>query len=254
MISIVIPVYNQPDMTKDCIAAVRDTLTLKHEIIVIDNGSDKKFPWHECAIFPTLDKYIRNDSNLGYPVAINQGIRASSGRTIVLLNNDVVVTPKSIERLCTLVDGGHCDIAGPLTNYSAGIQQIFAPAYDNIQELYQAAESIYQDHCGKVTFVNWIIGFCMAFHKSLWEELGPFDESLWPSSGEEIMFCLEARRRDYKICIAEDAYVHHHGSATFTTMADAEIINYEDVCKRNDVYIESKYGTFWSKQLTERDG
>lgn len=91
----------------------------------------------------------------------------------------------------------------------------------------------------------------MAFKKTLWDEIGSFDESLWPSSGEEIMFCLEVRKRGHNIAVMQDVYVHHHGSITFTNMADNGLINYADICKRNDAHIESKYGPFWSKQLRQ---
>lgn len=236
-------------MTIGCIDAIRNTVKSKYEIIVIDNGSDKSFPWDRCAIFPGIDKYIRNETNLGYPVAINQGIRISRGDVIVLLNNDVIVTSDAIDIMCDQFSIKHYSIVGPMTNYSAGIQQTCIDSYEDTFGLDYSAKKHFLEYRGQVINVNWLIGFCMAFPKSLWEEIGPFDESLWPSSGEEIMFCLEARKRGHNIAVLKEIYVHHYGSTTFTNMADDGLINYADICKRNDDHIKSKYGEFWSRQL-----
>jgi len=42
MISIIIPVWNQTEMTQDCITAIMDN-TEDYEIIIIDNGSEPPF-------------------------------------------------------------------------------------------------------------------------------------------------------------------------------------------------------------------
>jgi predicted SAM-dependent methyltransferase len=82
----------------------------------------------------------------------------------------------------------------------------------------------------------------MAFKKSLFNEIGDFDEAMWPCCGEEIDFCLRVRGAGYRIGIAQDVYVHHQGSVTFGAMKDAGQVNYLDICKRNDNYLAEKWG------------
>ncbi|SVD16287.1 uncharacterized protein METZ01_LOCUS369141, partial [marine metagenome] len=61
-----------------------------YEVIVVDNGSvdgsremiEKKYP---------EIRLIKNQSNMGFAIACNQGIKASKGDYISLLNNDIEV-------------------------------------------------------------------------------------------------------------------------------------------------------------------
>ena len=239
MISIIIPVYNQQELTKQCISAVRVNTT-DCEIIVIDNGST-----------PPLDEAaIRNSSNLGFPVACNQGIRKATGDIIVLLNNDVIVTPSWSEKLTPWLN--EYSIVGPMTNYCAGYQHTTLPAYENIDELNKNAEIFSEEFDGQIQDVTFVIGFCMAFKKSLYDEIGEFDESLWPCSGEEIDFCLRADAEGHKIGIVKDCYVHHFGSQTFNEMAKNGQVNYSETCNRNDEHLAKRWGKgFWQRQIKE---
>jgi len=86
------------------------------------------------------------------------------------------------------------------------------------------------------------------FKRSLYDELGEFDESIWPSSGEEIDFCFRAREKGHKIGIVQDVYVHHEGSATFLAMRDEH--PYELIVEKSNKHLQEKWGEdFWQRQL-----
>lgn len=240
MVSIIIPCFNQHEITIGCLEAIQAN-TQDYEIVIIDNGSDSPV---EFTGVPGI--IIRNKTNLGFPIAVNQGIGAAKGDIIILLNNDVIVTENWAERL-----KWHLlkyDIVGPLTNYCAGIQEITLPVYRDEKELNEQAIKWQLDHAFQSQEVNWIIGFCMAFKKSLYDELGSFDESLWPSSGEEINFCLKSRATGFQVGIAWDIYVHHHGSLTFKAMHEMKQLDYGEICKMTENHIAGKWGEFWTKQ------
>ena len=249
MISIIIPVFNQHDMTQECIYSILEN-TQDYELIIIDNGSNPPFkPPFTGMIETTL---IHNDENKGFPVAVNQGIRAAKGDVIILLNNDVIVTPEWAGRLIKWLD--NFSIVGPVTNYCAGLQNVTAPVYTSKESLYDVASQWSEEYAGLIQEVNFIIGFCMVFKKAIYDELGPFDESLWPCSGEELDFCLKARAAGHKIGIAQDVYIHHEGSQTFNDLVQAGQIVYEEICKRNDAHVAEKWGTdFWLHQAVIDD-
>jgi len=247
MISIIIPAYNQHDWTYDCITAVRKH-TQDYELILVDNGSTPAFQkpyvgFVDCTL-------IRNETNLGFPVAVNQGIRAARGETIVLLNNDVIVTPGWAEKLLAAMS--EYDIVGPATNYCAGYQRVQPGTYDSEEELNAVANEWAEDNQGETQEVNFVIGFLMMFKRSLYDEFGEFDESLWPCSGEEIDFCLRARASGSRIGIVAECYVHHAGSITFKDLNDSGQAEYAEIVKRNDAHLAEKWGDFWSHQLVER--
>lgn len=233
MISIIIPVLNAHDMTRDCLTAIRRH-THEFEVIVVDNGSDP----------PLEDAAIRNEKNLGFPAAVNQAIKIVKGDVIILLNNDVICTAGWAVRLLKHLD--KYSIVGPVTNYCAGLQRATIPIYQDEAELNERAAEWHIRHAGQSQEVNFVIGFCMAFRKSLWEEIGPFDESLWPCSGEEIDFCLRARAAGHRVFIAHDVYVHHEGSQTFKAMD----IDYDELVERNNKHLAEKWGgEFWNQQF-----
>jgi len=158
MVSIIIPVYNNHDMTHECIYSVLEN-TQDCEIIVIDNGSSQPFE-PQFSGFTTIT-VIRNEENKGFPAAVNQGIQAARGAVIMLLNNDVVVTPGWAERLTIWLD--RFAIVGPVTNYCTGFQQVTLPAYTSKEGLYEEAEFWAKENKELALEVNWVIGFLHGF-------------------------------------------------------------------------------------------
>ncbi|MEN6473770.1 MAG: glycosyltransferase [Syntrophaceae bacterium] len=235
LISVIIPVYNQHEMTNECIKAVLDT-TANCEIIVVDNGS---VPPIDEAYFGQ-SSIIRNNTNLGFPAAVNQGIRAAKGDVVVLLNNDVIVTPRSLERLANWLN--EYDIVGPMTNYCAGRQKVTIGAYTDINELNHRALEFTKERLGSSIGVKWVIGFCMVFKKSLYAELGELDESIWPCSGEDLDFCFRALAAGRGVGIAQDTYVHHFGSQTFEAMQGAGEVIFDEAMERGHAHLKERWG------------
>lgn len=245
MVSIIIPAWNQHQMTRDCLDVIRET-TQDYEVILVDNGSTPPIAKPYMGFVDVT--LIRNEENLGFPKAVNQGILASKGDVIVLLNNDVTVTPAWSERLQAHLE--RFAVAGPMTNFCVGRQRMVASTYTTKEELFEVAEQIYEDRKGLATEVNWIIGFCFAFRRSLLDEIGFFDESIWPCSGEEIDFCYRAKQAGHSVGIARDVYVHHEGSVTFRDMNDKGQIDYTSVCNASEDHLKKKWGeNFWNEQI-----
>lgn len=238
MISIVIPIFNQHDMSIECINAVRECTQGGFEFVLIDNGSNPPFKAPFTGFNETI--LIRNEENKGFPVAVNQGIRAARGEIIILLNNDVIVTPGWTERLLPHLD--EFSIVGAVTNYCAGVQKVDVPVYMDKKGLYEVAQTWAEEYSGAIEEVSWVIGFCVVFRKSFFDEIGPFDESLWPCCGEEVDFCLRAKKAGHRIGIAHEVYVHHEGSVTFAEMDKSKQLNYTEICNRNDEYLIKKWG------------
>lgn len=248
MISIIVPCYNKHDMTNECILSLLNTVQEDVELIVIDNGSVPEYKPPFSGFVET--RIIRNENNLGYPKAVNQGIEAAKGDMIILLNNDVTVTQGAIYKLAQWLN--EYDIMGCLTNFCAGIQKIDAE-YQNKEQLEEFATYLAQENEGDSQEVNYVIGFCMAFKKSVFDVVGKFDESIWPASGEEVDFCFRARKAGYKIGIANDVYVHHEGSQTFKDLHDAKTVHYGELCEQIEGHLAEKYGRdYWRKQIVHK--
>jgi len=136
MISLVILTCNQLAFTKKCIASIYKHTSEPFELIVVDNGStDGTIPYLEALSKKRENKVaikiIQNEKNLGFAAGNNQGIAASVGDYILLMNNDIVVTPGWLDRLirCAEKDPS-IGIVGPLSNYVSGLQIVNDVSYD----------------------------------------------------------------------------------------------------------------------------
>ncbi|HWA07299.1 MAG TPA: glycosyltransferase family 2 protein [Ignavibacteria bacterium] len=96
-ISVIIVTWNSSDEIVKCtdsvIAALRG---FDSELVIIDNNSaDNSFALVNKISFPKL-KTVQNPDNMGYTKAINQGIKHSTGKYVLLLNPDTILKDDSI--------------------------------------------------------------------------------------------------------------------------------------------------------------
>ncbi len=90
-VSIVIVNYNSSGWLQDCLGSIRQNTTgIRYQLIVVDNASTRGSPDAVVKDFPELE-LIRNARNRGFARANNQGIKAATGRYVLLLNPDTVV-------------------------------------------------------------------------------------------------------------------------------------------------------------------
>jgi len=127
-ISVVIVNWNTKDLTSQCI----DSISQGHdrystEIILVDNASTDGSAEHFEKEFPEIH-LIKNSQNMGFSKANNQGIKASSGQYICLLNSDAVILGNCLEKLCDfLKDNPKVGLVGPqLLNADGTIQHSVA--------------------------------------------------------------------------------------------------------------------------------
>jgi glycosyltransferase involved in cell wall biosynthesis len=140
--SIIIPCWNQLEFTRHCIAALRAHTRNAWELIVVDNGSTDGTKNYlagvqDMATVPVT--VVTNVRNLGFPAAINQGLKVASGEYLVLLNNDAVVTDGWLDQLIALanaktdvVEAGHIT---PVTAPAGPIAPLIPPSAGPIPPL-----------------------------------------------------------------------------------------------------------------------
>ena len=100
--SIIIPCWDQLEFTRFCLAALVRHTRPPWELIVIDNGSTDGTGTYlasvqDVAPMPVI--VVHNERNVGFPAAINQGLKAARGDYLVLMNNDAVVTNGWLDQL-----------------------------------------------------------------------------------------------------------------------------------------------------------
>ena len=211
--SIVIVTHNQLAYTHACVESIRHVTDEPYELIFVDNASTDGTPEYLKTI-PGVT-VVRNETNRGFPAAVNQGIAAARGEQILLLNNDTVVTTGWLRRMLGAL---HCDSAvglvGPLSDNVSGEQRI-AAAYDDPSGLDGFAWELGRAHAGQVRETDRLVGFCLLIRRAVIERIGAMDERFGIGNFEDDDFCRRAIQASFKAVIARDAFVHHVGGATF---------------------------------------
>lgn len=211
--SIVILTHNELACTHACLQSIRFVTDEPYELIIVDNGStDGTVDYlRSCSDV----KLIENPDNRGFPAAANQGIRASSGQQIVLLNNDVLVTTGWLDRLLQpLRNNKTMGLVGPLTNCASGYQEIAVP-YTDLACLDGFAWEHAKTHAGRAQDVDRLIGFCLLIRREVIDQVGLLDERFGIGNFEDDDYCRRVRNAGWRLAVAQDAFIHHFGHRTF---------------------------------------
>ncbi len=212
--SIVILTYNQLEYTKRCLESINQyTEEGSYEIIVVDNHStDGTAKWLQ-----EQDdlKVILNAENFGFPKGCNQGIKIANGDSVLLLNNDTIVTKNWLGNLrkCLFSDE-NIGAVGPVTNNCDHYQRI-QTTYKNIEEMHSFAEQYNLSNSEKWYESIMLIGFCLLIKGKVIEKVGLLDELFTPGNYEDTDYCFRMKQAGYSLIICKDTFIHHYGNVSF---------------------------------------
>ena len=216
--AIIILTYNALEYTKKTINSILANTEQPYEIVLVDNGSSDgtvAYLRHLTKKFNHI-KLIENPHNRGFAAGNNQGAALAQGEYLLFLNNDVLV---SADWLTSLVRGLERDpqigLIGPMTNSISGRQRFAEINYQDDEGFYEFAQYVRTVNQGKFTPPRRIAGFAMLTRKSIFEQLGGFDESFGTGNFEDDDLCLRVRAAGYAIMVDESTFIHHYGSQTF---------------------------------------
>ena len=259
IVSIVIPVWNVLKCTIQCIDSIFFNTNVSYELIVVNNGStdntaqylkelpirvrdikndrvnlvDKPIHIHNCVNI----RVINNPTNLGFPKAVNQGMKISVGKYIVLLNNDTIVTPNWLSGLIEVANANSAHgLVGPITNFSSGYQQI-TTNYNDEESFQEFLKQL--DARGGLSYeeVSRLVGFCLLIRRDVFTKVGLFDEQFGIGNYEDNDYCLRAQECGFKCIRANNVFIHHHGDRTFIENK----IDFSKLMQENEAKFNAKW-------------
>lgn len=226
-VSIIIPVYNKLEYTRDCLTQLFATLPddFGGEIIVINDASNDATPqvldvW--AAAEPRL-KILHNPENLGFINSCNRGAEAANGEYLIFLNNDTLPQPGWLSPLLqTFKDFPDAGVVGGKLTYPNNALQ-------------EAGNVIFSDGSGCnfgkhanpdyplfnfVRQVDYCSGALLATSRSLFKELGGFDTRYRPAYYEDTDYCFAVRAKGYKVYYQPASQIiHFEGVSSGTDLA-----------------------------------
>lgn len=230
---IIVPVLDNLELTKIFIdSALKQKNT---HIIVIDNGSREQTKEYLESLLPAIT-LIRNENNLGYVKAINQGLDKSNAPTILLANNDTYLPIDLISLLRSHLNA--FDIVSPLSNNigdTNDVRLINYP-YGSYEYADKFADNLYINNITP-TEVDYVFGHCMLIKSEVFKSLGYLDERFGIGNYDDVDYCRRATKRGFKIGIINNLFVYHQCHATF----DALEIDVNKLIKDNKTVFDKKW-------------
>lgn len=215
--SIVMPVCNRGELTRDCLTALAALDGLPdYELIVVDNGSTDGTAEFLAQLGGDV-RIITKAENVGFAKACNQGAALAKGKYLVFLNNDTVPQPGWLNALVAEAESdASVGIVGSKLLYPDGTIQ-HAGVVRDCQ--YLLPYHIYKSFAGEHPAVNQrrefqiVTAACLLIRRSLFEEVGKFDEG-YLNGLEDADLCLKVRERGYQVVYQPRSVVVHLESQT----------------------------------------
>ena len=232
-LTVIMPVWNQLEYTKQAIKSLLEhTTRSEFSLIVVDNGSETETAvWlNEQLLLGNIDNLIRFETNKGWIVACNEGIKLDKkthdSRLVLFANNDIVFQSGWLGNMCAaLARKPEYGAVGPTSNYVAGIQSI---QYNMNGVRYEETKLL--------------IGFCLMLKKEVLNKIGLMDESFGLGGGDDLDYSIRIREAGYKMIIDRTTYIHHYGSKTIAVLCNDDSDKYREYHEDKDRQIIAKWG------------
>jgi GT2 family glycosyltransferase len=231
---IVIPVWNQPVFTRDCIDSIgKNTAGVDYRIIIIDNASDSDTKKYLEGLARGEGQKVllhRNERNTGFIRAANCGISLSDAPYICILNNDTITSDGWLGTMIDIAESGK-DIG------------IVNPSSNNLGQRPERGEPIERyasslsSQKGRFVELGTAIGFCMLIKREVIDRIGVFDEVYGMGNFEDTDFSRRAVKEGYRCVRACGAYVYHRENTSFKRLS-----TFEDDFRRNREIFEFRWG------------
>lgn len=249
-LSIVIVNWNVRDLLRHCLHSIFQlplsnfqppTSNFEIEVIVVDNASSDDSVAMMENEFPQV-RLIANSENVGFTVGNNQGITASRGRYILLLNPDTEIVGDALTMMVKYMDAHpQVGVLGPqLLNPGGSIQSsrrrfpTLATAFLESTILQQwfprnrATRHYYiTDHPDdEVQEVDWVTGACLLARRETIEEVSLLDEGFFMYS-EELDWCRRMKAQGWKVVYLPTARVIHYGAQSSEQVKSFQYIQFQ---------------------------
>lgn len=237
-ISIIIPVYNNIEYTKNCLNSIfKNHPLVNFEIIIADNGSNDGTKEYLETLKKNIDgiaevndsgkfniiNIIGNNENLGFAKACNQAAKIANGKYLLFLNNDTYVLKGAIDELFNTIEkaGDSCGIAGSLLLYPDKTVQHAGVVFDagsrprnnyNNSEIYECKNINFKNGI-YLRMYNAVTAACMIIRKELFYSVGFFDET-YINGFEDVDLCLKVRQKGLNIIFNPKSMLIHYEEKT----------------------------------------
>lgn len=228
-ISFIIVSWNAKDYLLECLESIQETVKDRsYEIIVVDNDSSDGSPEAVEQKYPAV-RVVRTGTNLGFAKGNNIGIRESVGRSLCLINSDVVLLPACMDLLLEYISHNpKVGLVAPrILNEDGSLQHScrqFPSLYGSLCSAFSIGNLFPRHRIFGDTMMTWwnhdeerfvdaITGCFWLVRREALEEVGLLDEDFFMYA-EDIDWCRRFNQKGWKVAMNPAAETIHHGAAS----------------------------------------
>jgi GT2 family glycosyltransferase len=220
-VSIVVPVFNNIQLTLECLTALslHTEPTIPYEVIVADDASTDETS-DVLARIRGL-RVVRNHTNLGFLRNCNRAAALARGPYLLFLNSDVQVCPGWLAPLVSCLEGHPAvGAVGPKLLYPDGRLQeagaLINP--DGTATLVGLFDDPTRPAFNRQREVDYTSAACLLVRRDLFLDVGGFSDDLAPAYCEDSDLCFKLCEQGHRIVYCPSSEVVHRLSQTVGTL------------------------------------
>ncbi|MFX0199678.1 MAG: glycosyltransferase [Candidatus Hodarchaeota archaeon] len=213
-VSIIIPTRDKADQLKQCIESIESETTYRNfEIIIVDNASTE--PELLEYLGASLHQVIQYSEEFNFSKINNFAASHAKGEYLLFLNSDTrVISPEWLEAMLEHSQREEVGIVGAKLLYPNGSIQHAGVVVErnwvrHIHRFNNPYEHGYYGMADVVRGLNVVTGACLMVQKSVFQEVGGFEENL-PVVYNDVDLCLKVRSRGYLVVYTPYALLYHY--------------------------------------------
>lgn len=247
-LSVIVVSWNVRDLLRRCLQSILaagdgGAPARTVEILVVDNASADGSAAMVQAEFPTV-RLIANDRNRGFTAANNQGLAASQGRYLLLLNPDAELMDGALAEMVGCMEAHpEAGVLGPQLLYPDGSVQSSRRRFPTlatalvestvVQEWWRDNRVLRRYYMldtppapGEPQPVDWLVGACLLVRRAAYEQVGGLDEGFFMYS-EELDWCRRIKGAGWQVLYLPTARVIHHEGKSSEQVVPARHIHFQ---------------------------
>jgi O-antigen biosynthesis protein len=252
LVSIVIPTGGDVRLLARCLSTIFERTSYRNfEVIIVPSYSDAR---------PELMGYLRALSSdpqirvidckgpYNFSRKCNLGAGAASGETIIFYNDDVfAITPDWIQALLEISTLPGVGAVAPKLLYLdngiqhagmvAGTRRLVGTAF----HAYPRGTTANMNLAQSVREVSLLSAACLAMRKTVFDEVGGFDEINTPREHSDVDLCFRVREAGYSCVYTPHAELTHVGHVT---MRADESKSKTYTKGKHDIFLMKRFGSF----------